>query len=262
MNLGAVCLRLNRPPLSAIRIPSNHLQDTFAKSDSRYASHSSHSWLERQKRDIFRRMSRYDNYRARSAYKLIQIDDKYKFLEPGKIVVEAGAAPGSWTQVICERLDLVEKRKPISKNGLCIAVDLGSMPPVEGAICINNTDITSPFTHAKILNWLDDRKVDCLLSDMAPPASGIKDLDHTRLIQLLRRLLPFSLRVLTPGRGVLLAKIWDGNQTKSLITELESQFGSVRMVKPEASRKDSSETYLLCRNFKHRKSEEMSDKTD
>lgn len=242
----------NRLPLLAIKTAFNRPQDTLAPTNSRYASHSSHSWLERQKKDVFRKMSRYDDYRARSAYKLIQIDDKYKFLKPGKIVVEAGAAPGSWTQVICERLDLVEKCKPNAKKGLCIAVDLGSMNPVEGAICLNNTDFTSSFTHAKILSWLDDRKVDCILSDMAPAASGLKDLDHTRLIQILRRLLPFSVQVLRPGSGVLLTKIWNGNQTKELVTELEYHFESVKMVKPEASRKDSAETYLLCQHFKHK----------
>lgn len=207
-------------------------------------------WLERQRKDVYKKMSRYDDYRARSAYKLIQIDDRYKFLKPGKVVVEAGAAPGSWTQVICERLDLVEKKKPNSKNGLCIAVDLGSMVAVEGAICLNNTDFTSPFTQAKILSWLNDRKVDCVLSDMAPSASGLKDLDHTRLIQLLRRLVPFSLQVLTPGNGTLLMKIWDGNETHAFTSELEDHFESIKMVKPDASRKDSAETYILCQRLR------------
>lgn len=216
----------------------------------RNSSHSSNLWLDRQRRDIYKKMSRYENYRARSAYKLIQIDDKYKFLQPGKVVIEAGSAPGSWTQVICERLDLVEKRKPKSKEGICIAVELGSMAPVEGAICLNNTDFTSPFTHAKILDWLDGRRVDCVLSDMAPSASGTKEYDHLRQIQLVKRLLPFSLQILKPGSGVLLAKFWEGSETNALVTDLEKRFTSVRRIKPDASRGESSESFILCQNLK------------
>lgn len=216
----------------------------------RHASQSSNLWLDRQKRDVYKKMSRYENYRARSAYKLIQIDDKYKFLQPGKIVIEAGSAPGSWTQVICERLDLVEKQKPRSTKGACIAVELGSMAPVEGAVCLNNTDFTSPFTQAKILDWLNGRKVDCVLSDMAPAASGNKDYDHLRQIHLVKKLVPFSLRIMQSGTGILLAKIWSGQETDALLAELSKQFSSVKQIKPDASRKESSEMFVLCRGFK------------
>lgn len=224
---------------------------------ARHASHSSHSWLERQKKDVYKKQARYDNYRARSAYKLIQIDDKYRFLSPGKVVIEAGAAPGSWTQVICDRLKLTDdaNRNITDKSGLCIAVDLAGIPPVNGAICIGNADITSPFTQASILTWLNDRKVDCVLSDMAPNCSGQKAFDHTKIVALVKSILPFTLEVLRPGQGVLLFKLWDGNERDGLIEELKKYFRHVRIVKPDASRGDSSEIYVMCRNFQGSKKE-------
>lgn len=200
------------------------------------------------------KMARYDNYRARSAYKLIQMDDKYKFLNPGSIVIEAGAAPGSWTQVICKRLQLTKDYNMTTnpKAGLCIAVDRSAIEPVDGAICIGNADFTSPFTQGKILTWLDGRRADCVLSDMAPNASGIKDFSHTEIVNLVRKLMPFTFQVLKPG-GVLLFKLWDGEETINLVASLKREFGSVRYVKPQASRGDSAEVFILCREYKRDK---------
>ena len=218
----------------------------------RQASHSSHSWLERQRKDIYKKMARYDHYRARSAYKLIQIDDKYKFLKPGRIVIEAGAAPGSWTQVICERLHLSKEDRvgnKLDKSGLCIAVDIAAIPPVDGAICLGNADITSPFTQGSILTWLDSRQADCVLSDMAPNCSGQKSFDHTRAVSLVKGIIPFTLQVLKPGHGVFLFKLWDGCETKELVEILQPHFRRLNYVKPPASRGDSAEIYVICRDF-------------
>lgn len=213
------------------------------------SSHSSNLWLERQRNDIYVKKSRYDNYRARSAYKLIQIDDKYKFLQPGKVIIEAGAAPGSWTQVICERLKLASKDDKLSQKGMCLAIDIAAIQPVEGAICLGNADFTSPFTQAKILDWLNGRKADCVLSDMAPTATGQKCLSHTRIINLVTSLLPFTLEVLKPG-GIFLAKLWDGNEREQLVQNLRKSFETVKHLKPDASRSDSSELYIFCSGFK------------
>lgn len=215
----------------------------------RHASHSSHSWLDRQRKDIYVKKSRYDNYRARSAYKLIQIDDKYKFLRPGKVVIEVGAAPGSWTQVICQRLKLTEKDNKIAQSGMCLAIDIAAIQPVEGAICLGNADFTSPFTQGKILSWLDGRQVDCVISDMAPNNSGQKYLDHERIMKLVNRLIPFALQVIKPNAGLLLTKIWQGNQEEELVERLSKHFEHVRRVKPDASREDSAEIYILARDF-------------
>jgi 23S rRNA (uridine2552-2'-O)-methyltransferase len=200
---------------------------------------------------IYKRMARYDHYRARSAYKLIQIDDKYKFLRPGKIVIEAGAAPGSWTQVICQRLQLKKENEKglLDKSGLCIAVDIAGITPVEGAICIGNADITSPFTQGSILTWLNSRQVDCVLSDMAPNCTGQKSFDHTRAVSLIKGILPFTLQILKPGDGVFLFKLWDGNETNELVDKLGPHFQHISRVKPPASRLDSAELYIMCRKF-------------
>lgn len=226
----------------------------------RQASHSSHSWLERQRKDIYKKMARYDNYRARSAYKLIQLDDKYKFLAPGKVVIEAGAAPGSWTQVICERLKLTNKDDKIARKGLCLSIDLAAIEPVDGAICLGNADFTSPFTQGKILSWLDGRKADCVLSDMAPNATGQKSFDHTKIIELVTKLMPFAFQVLTPQSGVFLFKIWDGNETHDLVATLRESFEYVNYVKPAASRDDSAENFVVCRRFKGINKEEEREK--
>lgn len=225
---------------------------TSDTSTTRHASsHSSNLWLERQKKDIYKKMSRYSNYRARSAFKLIQIDDKYKFLGPGKVVIDAGAAPGSWTQVICERLKLGDgNNKATAKSGMCLAIDIAAFEPVEGAICLGNADFTSPFTQGNILSWLDGRLVDCVLSDMAPSASGHKFVDHDRIVKLTRQLLPFATQVLRPETGVFLTKIWDGNERENLTSELQRLFVRVNNVKPDASRDDSAEMYIMCRGFR------------
>lgn len=216
---------------------------------------SSQSWLQRQRKDIYKKMSRYDNYRARSAYKLIQIDDKYKFLRPGRVVIEAGAAPGSWTQVICERLELDKtkhkQRNDNTKNGLCLAIDIAAIEPVEGAVCLGNADFTSPFTQASILSWLDGRRADCVLSDMAPKATGQKFLNHTKILDLIHQLVPFAFQVLKEeSKSVFLCKIWDGEDKEELENFLKLCFERVYMVKPDASRDDSAESYIYCEGFK------------
>lgn len=207
---------------------------------------SSHAWLERQRKDVYKKMSRYDNYRARSAYKLIQIDDKYKFLKPGKIVIEAGAAPGSWTQVIAERLNL-----PENNSGMCLAIDIAAIEPVPGAICLGNADFTSPFTQANILTWLNGRQANCILSDMAPNATGQKFINHSRILDLLYQLMPFAMQVMKVADDtVFLCKIFDGREKNEFAELLGECFTCVRFVKPQASRGDSTEMYIFCRGFR------------
>lgn len=203
-------------------------------------------------KDLYIKKARYDGYRARSAYKLIQIDEKYKFLTPGKIIVDVGAAPGSWTQVICEKLDLVGS----PQNGKCISIDLNEFAPVDGAVCVGKADFTKPSTQENLVRWLKGQKVDCVLSDMAPSASGHKFLDHARIVNLVESLIPFSERVLKPGSGLLLAKLWNGDSVDALVDRLQKLFLKVDHVKPPASRDDSSELYILCREYMGKKKEE------
>lgn len=178
---------------------------------------------------------------------MIEIDDKFQFLKPGKIVIDAGAAPGSWTQVICERLKLDDERN--RKKGMCLAVDLANIEPVEGAVCLGNADFTSAFTQGKILTWLNGHKADCILSDMAPKATGQRYFDHEGIVQLVKSLLPFAFAVLKP-KGVLLFKLWNGKETDGFIEELGQNFELINRVKPDASRDDSSEVFYLCQGFK------------
>lgn len=198
---------------------------------------------------MYAKMSRYHNYRARSAYKLIQIDDKYKLLKPGMVVIDAGAAPGSWTQVICERLKLNEEHNKKAKSGICLAIDLAAIEPIDGAICLGNADVTSPFTQAKLLSWLDNRKVDCIFSDMSPNATGQKFVNHTRIVKLVDQLLSFAVQILKPGTGVFLAKIFAGDETERLEGDMRGYFADFSYIKPDASRGDSTELYVLGRKF-------------
>lgn len=204
------------------------------------------------RKDFYKKLSRYDNYRARSAYKLIQLDDRFKFLKPGTVVIEAGAAPGSWTQVICQRLKLGAKnhQDKTTEQGMCLAIDLAAIEPVEGAICLGNADFTSPFTQGKILTWLNGRRADCVLSDMSPNDTGFKDLNHSRIMNLVESLIPFAFNVLKPGTGVFLAKIFEGESTQRFIDRMKTSFDQVKRVKPDASRDDSAELYIFCRGFK------------
>lgn len=246
--------------LSSLGIDRNIIDRHCVRQSS---SHSSHMWLERQKKDVYVKMSRYENYRARSAFKLKQLDDKFKFLRPGIAVLDVGAAPGSWTQVVCERLELKKgdelKAYTGSKEGenindvetgMCIAIDIQPMTPVDGAICIGNADFTSPFSQAKLIDWLNGRKLDVILSDMAPNCSGSKSFDHESIIKLNYRLVRFANQVLKPNVGTLVSKIWDGDETKELCTALGQLFERVKIHKPPASRIDSAESYIICSKFK------------
>lgn len=226
---------------------SNSLSYYYILVQNRNASHSSESWLNRQRNDEYVKLARYHNYKSRAAFKLIQIDDKYKFLKPGKIVIDVGAAPGSWTQVICERLKLKDDAE---KKGLCIAVDLRRVDPVEGAICLSNVDFTCPSTQSKLLDWLDGRLADVIVSDMSPDVSGQKYLDHERIMMLNHKLLPFAFKVLKPLEGYLLMKMFSGYETEHLVKSLEQIFESVQTVKPHASRGDSRESFILCMKYK------------
>lgn len=215
-------------------------------------SSSSAKWLTRHLNDPYVKKSRYEQYRARSAFKLIEIDDKYKLLKPGMVVVECGAAPGAWTQVLTRRLELAEEKSSEEKSenaSLVISIDKNPFQSVPGAITIPNTDFTSPFGQAKILSALNDRKVDLICSDMAPNATGIHSVDHEAIINLVFCALKFSLTVLQVN-GNFLCKIWDGHQTKVCIDMIDKFFTQVHRIKPPSSRDDSSEDFILARGFR------------
>lgn len=199
-------------------------------------------------KDPFVKATKQQNYRCRSAFKLLEIDDKFHILRPGLSVLDCGAAPGAWSQVAVERVNALGT-DPSAPTGFVLGVDLMRISPLEGAVFLPEADITDPNTLRAIQSLLPAGKVDAILSDMAPNATGIKDLDHQKLISLCLGLVNLAQSILKP-KGTLLCKFWDGHESRVLQNRLKEQFREVKTLKPQASRKDSSESYFLARLYK------------
>jgi len=203
---------------------------------------SSTRWLERQLNDPYVQAAKREGYRSRAAYKLMEIDDKYTLLKPGSVVVDLGAAPGGWSQVAAERVCAGDA------PGLVAALDL-----LEIEAIANVTLLQADFMDDEVLRLidgiLDGRKVDVVLSDMAAPASGHKRTDHLRIMGLCEAALDFACATLAPG-GAFLAKVLQGDAERALLDRLKRSFETVRHVKPEASRADSAELYVLAQGFR------------
>jgi len=211
-------------------------------------SKGSQEWLTRQLNDPYVLKARTENYRARSAYKLIEIDDKHKILRPGQVVIDCGASPGSWSQVVVKRVN-GDGKDVNQRKGLVVAVDLIGIYPIDGVTIVPNSDFTSKNTQNLIHQVLDGRKVDVILSDMAPNASGVHDLDYESILTLVYAAIEFSIGSLKRG-GTLLFKIWEGGREKQIEQDLLQFYEKVTRVKPNASRSDSSEKFLIASKFK------------
>ncbi|XP_061567607.1 rRNA methyltransferase 2, mitochondrial [Cololabis saira] len=205
-------------------------------------------WLQRQRADPYVKASQQQSFRCRSAFKLLQVDDKFRLLQPGLSVLDCGAAPGAWSQVAVHRVNSAGT-DPGLPRGTVIGIDLLNIPSLDGAHFLSNHDVTDPGTHAKLQELLPRGRAHVILSDMAPNASGFRDMDHERLISMCLSLIDLAEKVLQP-RGSLLCKYWDGGLAHRLQERLSSLFGSVRTVKPDASRKDSAERYFLARMYR------------
>ncbi|XP_005090821.1 rRNA methyltransferase 2, mitochondrial [Aplysia californica] len=227
-----------------------HLSHAFYKKGQRS---SSNQWLERQRRDPFVKQAGKENYRCRSAFKLLQIDDKYGILKPGQVVIDCGAAPGSWCQAAVQKVNSLNQDSS-QPQGMVIGIDLQHIAPLDGAITLSGCDFTSPDTYDKVSSILQERRVDILLSDMAPSATGIKSHNHELIVGLCFSVLRFSLAVLKPG-GTMLCKLWQGGSQDRLAAAMRTVFQDVRVVKPEASRDDSAEVFMMGRGFKSKKSD-------
>ena len=203
---------------------------------------SSARWLERQLNDPLVRMAKEQGYRARSVFKLIEMDDKVKCLKPGAMVVDLGATPGSWTQIAVERV------KPGKTKGRVIAMDILAMDPVPDSEFLL-ADFTDNETPEKLIAMMDGRKADIVLSDMAANTTGQRSIDHIRTVYLVELAWDFARQVLAPG-GVMIAKVFQGGTEKKLLDELKKNFVSVKHVKPDASRKESPELYVVCTGFR------------
>jgi len=203
---------------------------------------SSKRWLERQLNDPYVAAARDRGLRSRAAFKLVEIDDKARFLKPGAVVVDLGAAPGGWSQIAAERVRAGEGR------GRVIALDLTAMDPLPG-VTVLQRDFLEPEAVAALLRALDGEKADAVLSDMAAPASGHRQTDHLKIMALADAALDFARQVLKPD-GTFLCKVLRGGTERELLEGMKRDFAAVRHVKPKASRSDSAELFVLASGFR------------
>jgi 23S rRNA (uridine2552-2'-O)-methyltransferase len=210
---------------------------------ARKRSLSSTLWLERQLNDPYVARARREGHRSRAAYKLLEIDEKYRLLRPGQRIVDLGAAPGGWSQVAAARTEAREGR------GRVIAVDLLEMDPIDG-VEFRTMDFHDPDALERLRSWLGGL-ADGVLSDMAANATGHRKTDHLRIVGLVELASEFAAEVLAPG-GFFLAKVLQGGTEAALLARLKRQFAVIRHVKPKASRADNAELYLLATGFRGR----------
>lgn len=203
---------------------------------------SSSRWLARQLRDPYVAAARGGGYRSRSAFKLMELDDKFRFLKPGARVVDLGAAPGGWTQVAAAR---VKAGGP--NGGRVVAVDRADMEALANVILLT-IDILDAEAPAAIRAALEG-PADVVLTDMAPPATGHGKTDHLRIMALLEAAYGFAKDALAPG-GVFVGKVLRGGTEKELLDALKRDFREVRHVKPPASRAESAEIYVVAIGFR------------
>ncbi len=200
---------------------------------------SSTRWLQRQLNDPFVAAARREGYRSRAAFKLSEINDKFKILKAGDIVLDLGAAPGGWSQVAARQ---------VGPSGRVVALDLKpveDLPGVEFLLC----DFLEPDAPQRIMAALGGAQVQVVLSDMAPATSGHRGSDHLRIVALAEAALDLARQVLAPG-GVFLAKVFQGGSQGDMLNLMKQDFARVRHVKPEASRPESAELYVLATGFR------------
>ena len=201
---------------------------------------SSRQWLQRQLNDPYVARAKREGMRSRAAYKLMEIDDKARFLRKGARVVDLGAAPGGWSQVAAQRVSATEQ-------GRVIAIDILAMEPVPGVdfIALDFLDSTAPDKLKDMIGG----PADVVLSDMAANATGHARTDHLKIMALVEAAAEFAREVLAPG-GTFLAKVLQGGTEAALLASLKRDYKSVKHVKPPASRTDSAELYLLATGFR------------
>jgi 23S rRNA (uridine2552-2'-O)-methyltransferase len=197
---------------------------------------SSQRWLGRQLNDPYVQAARREGWRSRAAFKLIEMDDRFHLIRKGARVVDLGAAPGGWTQVALRR-----------GAASVVAVDLLPIDPIPGAVLIQG-DLNDATSEQRVVAALGG-KADLILSDMAPNTTGHAATDHLRIMALAEASLDFAMTTLVPG-GSFVAKVFQGGSEREMLLQMKQSFASVRHVKPPASRKESSELYVVA--LKHR----------
>ena len=199
-------------------------------------SAASQRWLARQLNDPYVAAAKQQGWRSRAAFKLLELDDRFHLIRRGSRVVDLGAAPGGWTQVAVRR-----------GAAHVVGVDLLPVDSVAGATIVQG-DFTEPAVQERLITELGG-KADLVLSDMAPNTTGHTATDHLRIVALAEAALDFAIEVLTDGGGFV-AKVFQGGAEKSMLERLKRHFASVRHAKPPASRKESSELYVVATGFR------------
>ena len=209
---------------------------------------SSTRWLERQLNDPYVARARREGYRGRAAFKILELDDRYRFLAPGARVVDLGCAPGGWTQVAVQRVNALAARagRPV---GRVLGLDLQEVEPIAGAD-LWQADFLESATEEAVRAWLDG-PADVVMSDMAAPATGHRPTDHLRIVALCEAAASFALDVLAE-EGTFVAKVLEGGTDADLQSLLKRRFRGVSNVKPPASRADSSEKYVVATGYRGR----------
>ena len=202
---------------------------------------SSKLWLERQLNDPYVAQAKREGYRSRAAYKLIELDDKYRFLKVGMTVVDLGAAPGGWSQIAARRVGAANGK------GRVVAIDRLEMPEIAG-VSFAQLDFLEQDAPEKLIAMMGGR-ADVVLSDMAANTTGHRKTDQLRILGLVEGAAAFAADVLSPG-GTFVAKVFQSGADATLMTQLKHDFATVKHVKPASSRKDSSERYVLAMGFR------------
>ena len=197
----------------------------------------SKNWVNKQRRDTYVRQSKVDGYRARSAYKLIEIDEKFKIFKGGLTVIDIGAAPGSWSQYTDK----------VTKNGKLISIDLKKMEPIGSSLQIQG-DFTDEGTQEEIKKNINS-KVDVVMSDMAVNTTGIKNIDSIQTGELCKEAMVFAKDLLNEN-GYFISKIFMGGTFNEIVAEGKKYFKEVKVFKPKSSRKDSKESFIICKKLR------------
>ena len=197
----------------------------------------SKNWVNKQRRDTYVRQSKVDGYRARSAYKIKEIDEKFKIFKGGMSVVDIGAAPGSWSQYVAK----------VVKSGKIISIDLKEMENIENTLQIQG-DFTLVDTQNQIKEYLK-KKPDVVMSDMAVNTTGIKNIDSIQTGELCKEAMVFSKDVISE-KGFFISKIFMGSTFNEIVALGKKIFKEVKVFKPKSSRKDSKESFIICKNLR------------
>ena len=206
--------------------------------NAKYNSVSSNRWLQRQLNDPYVAEAKRVGYRSRAAFKLIQLDEKYHFLGKGKRIVDLGCAPGGWTQIAAQRN---------KGSGEIVGMDLLPTEPIEGAILLQQ-DFTTPEAPDMIKALLHG-PADVVMSDMAANTTGVQNIDHLRSMGLVEAAYEFAKEILAEG-GIFIAKVFQGGTERNLLNDMKKNFTKVTHYKPDASRQDSVEMYVVAQGFK------------